>query len=95
MHKKEFVKAVAAESGMAVNVVSAVLETIKSVVVASMQREDTIILHGFGSFSVKERKARTCRNPRTGESMKVSAKKVVRFSPGKNLLLQNTAAGKR
>jgi len=42
-------------------------------------------LVGFGTFEVKERKARTGRNPQTGEPMKISASKTVSFRPGKSL----------
>jgi DNA-binding protein HU-beta len=42
-------------------------------------------LVGFGTFSVVKRKARTGRNPQTGEEIKIKAKKVVRFKPGKGL----------
>ena len=40
---------------------------------------------GFGKFEVTERAARTCRNPQTGEEMKVEAKKAVKFKAGKAL----------
>ena len=42
-------------------------------------------LVGFGTFEVKERKARTGRNPQTGEPMKIAASKTVSFRPGKTL----------
>ena len=42
-------------------------------------------LRGFGAFSVRKREARTGRNPRTGAAVKVSAKKVPFFKPGKEL----------
>jgi len=44
-----------------------------------------VTLIGFGTFSVSEREARTGRNPQTGASIKISAKKVVKFKPGKEL----------
>lgn len=40
---------------------------------------------GFGKFEVTERAARVCKNPKTGEEVKVDAKKVVKFKPGKAL----------
>lgn len=46
---------------------------------------DRVELRGFGTFSVKERAARTGRNPRTGESVKVDAKKLPFFKSGKEL----------
>lgn len=46
---------------------------------------DKVELRGFGSFKVKERKARMGRNPKTGEPVKVNSKKVPFFKPGKEL----------
>ncbi len=45
-------------------------------------------LRGFGAFSVREREARTGRNPRTGVAVKVEAKRVPFFKPGKELRLK-------
>jgi integration host factor subunit beta len=45
-------------------------------------------LRGFGAFSVRQREARTGRNPRTGAAVKVSAKRVPFFKPGKELRLK-------
>lgn len=41
-----------------------------------------VAIHGFGSFTLKERKARTGRNPQTGASIKIAASKTVGFKPG-------------
>jgi len=46
---------------------------------------DRVELRGFGAFSVRQRKARTGRNPRTGETVQVAAKTVPFFRPGKEL----------
>jgi nucleoid DNA-binding protein len=45
----------------------------------------TVTLIGFGTFSVTERAARTGRNPQTGKALKIAAKKVAKFNPGKVL----------
>lgn len=45
-------------------------------------------LRGFGAFSIRQRKARTGRNPRTGAAVRVSAKRVPFFKPGKELRLK-------
>jgi DNA-binding protein HU-beta len=50
-----------------------------------MVKGDKLQLIGFGTFSIIERSARTCRNPQTGESMKIPAKKVVKFKVGSKL----------
>ena len=51
----------------------------------ALKKKDTVTLVGFGTFKVGKRKARTGRNPRTGQAIKIAAKKVPRFIPGKAL----------
>ncbi|MDR3258548.1 MAG: HU family DNA-binding protein [Fusobacteriaceae bacterium] len=51
----------------------------------ALSRGDEVSFLGFGKFKVIERAARTCRNPQTGEEMKVAAKKAVKFTAGKDL----------
>jgi integration host factor subunit beta len=50
-----------------------------------MARDDRVELRGFGSFSIKHRKARISRNPRTGEKVQVSDKGYVYFRAGQTL----------
>lgn len=61
--------------------VDCVFETIKD----SLSRGESVQLVGFGTFKSVERKARQGRNPRTGEKIKIAARKVPRFVPGKGL----------
>jgi len=51
----------------------------------ALRKKDTVTLVGFGTFKVDKRKARKGRNPRTGEEIKIKAKKVAKFVPGKAL----------
>jgi len=51
----------------------------------ALKKKDTVTLVGFGTFKVKNRKARNARNPQTGELIKLKAKNVAKFSPGKAL----------
>ena len=51
----------------------------------SMVRGEDVSLVGFGTFSVKERAARTGRNPQTGKDIQIAAAKVPTFRPGKTL----------
>ncbi len=51
----------------------------------ALKKKDTVTLVGFGTFKVDKRKARKGRNPRTGEEIKIKAKKVAKFVPGKAL----------
>lgn len=54
-------------------------------VTAALKKGDEIRLVGFGTFSFSKRAATTARNPRTGKTIKVPAKKVARFKVGKSL----------
>jgi DNA-binding protein HU-beta len=51
----------------------------------ALKKKDTVTLVGFGTFKVNKRKARKGRNPQTGEEIKIKAKRVPRFVPGKAL----------
>ena len=55
---------------------------------SSLVRGDRIEIRGFGSFCVKERRARQGRNPKTGVAVKVSAKRIPFFRAGKELRLE-------
>ena len=59
------------------------MATILDEVSAALERGNRVELRGFGAFSVRERKARLGRNPRTGTSVQVSEKKVPFFQNGK------------
>lgn len=63
------------------HIVNAILEEI----VVALSRGDRVELRGFGAFSVKNRPARTGRNPRTGEQVPVSEKHVPFFKTGKDM----------
>ena len=56
-----------------------------SAVTKALSKGDQVTLVGFGTFSVRERAARTGRNPRTGEEIKIAAAKIPAFKAGKAL----------
>lgn len=56
-----------------------------STITKALKKKDTVTLIGFGTFKVAQRKARKGRNPQTGAEIKIKAKKVPRFVPGKAL----------
>jgi len=85
MNKADFIAAVAdsaelckADSGRAVD---AMVETITK----ALKKGDTVTLVGFGTFSIRKRAARTGRNPRTGQTIKIKASKNPAFKAGKAL----------
>ena len=85
MSKKVIVEAVAREAGMtqaaADKVVSAVLEAVS----AELAKGEKVSFPGFGTFEVRERAARTGRNPQTGAEIQIAASKSVGFKQGSKL----------
>jgi DNA-binding protein HU-beta len=51
----------------------------------ALKSRERVVISGFGTFSVRESKARTGRNPKTGETIQIAAKSVPKFVPGKKL----------
>ena len=89
MTKQELIKTVATNAGTTQvdveNVVSHLFATMQDVL-SNGDVGETLSFVGFGKFTVDERKARTCRHPKTGETINVPAKRVVKFRPAKNLM---------
>jgi len=81
--KGDIIDAIASATGGTKKDAAAAYECIVSLVVKNAKND--ITLPGLGKFSVASRKARTGRNPQTGETIKIKAKKVVRFKVGKGL----------
>lgn len=65
--------------------VEKIVETVFDEITAALARGDRVELRGFGAFSVKHREARSGRNPRTGETVSVEAKRLPFFKTGKAL----------
>jgi len=63
----------------------AAVDCVLSTITKALKKKDTVSLAGFGTFKVAQRKARKGRNPQTGAEIKIKAKKVAKFVPGKAL----------
>ncbi len=63
----------------------AAVDCVFSSITNALKTEGTVTLIGFGTFKINERKARTGRNPQTGETIQINAKKVPKFVAGKAL----------
>ena len=85
MNKAELVEEVAGKVGLTKKEAGNVIDAITSTITDSLAREEKVTLVGFGTFQVRERKARRGRNPQTGQTIQIPAKKVPRFRPGKGL----------
>lgn len=82
MNKTEFIAAVAEKAGLTKVDAKKAVDAGIEVIANAMKNQERVSILGFGSFDVTERAARTGVNPRTGEKIKIKARKVVKFKPG-------------
>jgi len=85
MTKAELVGVIAGDADISKATAAKALESYVKAVTTELKKNGKLGLVGFGTFSVVKRKARTGRNPQTGDKIKIKAKKVVKFKPGKGL----------
>jgi DNA-binding protein HU-beta len=85
MNKAELVDAIAASANLSKADAKRALDAFVEVSSGALKSGDRISLVGFGSFSVSDRPARNGRNPKTGEVIKIAAKKSIRFKAGAEL----------
>ncbi|ABE59394.1 MULTISPECIES: nucleoid-associated protein HU-beta [Chromohalobacter] len=85
MNKSELIEAIAASADIPKAAAGRALDAMVDTVTDSLKKGDSVALVGFGTFSVKERAARTGRNPQTGQTIEISAAKVPTFKAGKAL----------
>jgi DNA-binding protein HU-beta len=85
VNKSELIEAIAASADIPKAAASRALDAMVDTVTESLKKGDSVSLVGFGTFSVKERAARTGRNPQTGQPIQISAAKVPSFKAGKAL----------
>ena len=88
MNKTQLVDAIAEKSGLTKVDSKKALDAFVAAVGEALQKDEKVALVGFGSFSVAERGARTGRNPQTGKTIEIAAKKVVKFKAGAELEAQ-------
>lgn len=86
MNKTELIAAMAEKGGITKVDAGKALNAYVEVVKEQLAKGEDVALIGFGTFTVVDRPARTCRNPRTGETLTVAAKKSAKFKVGKGLL---------
>lgn len=85
MNKSDLIDAMAADAGITKAAAKKSLESFLGNVEKSLKQGDRVSLVGFGSWSVSKRAAREGRNPQTGKTIKIAAKKVVKFKAGSDL----------
>ena len=85
MNKTELIEAVATRSQTTKSQATAMLNGLLEIIQETIASGNDVQLVGFGTFSITERASREGRNPATGVTMTIPAKKVVKFKPGKAL----------
>lgn len=85
MNKSELIEAIAASADIPKAAAGRALDAMVDNITGALKKGDQVALVGFGTFAVKERAARTGRNPRTGDPIEIAAAKIPSFKAGKAL----------
>lgn len=85
MNKSELIARIAAQAGLSKIQATAALQAFETGVIETLAAGEKVEMKGFGTFAVKDRPARTGRNPKTGEPIQIAASKAVTFKAFKAL----------
>lgn len=85
MNKSELIEHIAKQADISKAAAGRALDALIQGVKTTLKKNGSVSLVGFGTFSASKRAARTGRNPRTGDAIKIKAAKVPKFRPGKAL----------
>lgn len=85
MNKSDLIDAIADGAEISKAAGGRALDAAVDAITAALKKGDTVTIVGFGTFSVGKRGARTGRNPRTGDPIKIKASKTAKFKAGKGL----------
>ena len=85
MNKTDLVGKIAKDAAITKHQAELAFASFFGAVKGALKKNQKVTIVGFGTFSVAKRKARKGRNPQTGEVIKIAARKVPKFAPGKDL----------
>lgn len=85
MNKQQLIEAAADSADLSKSEISNALDALLDTITGALKSGEKVQLTGFGNFEVRERAARTGRNPQTGAEMQIAASKAPAFKPGKAL----------
>jgi DNA-binding protein HU-beta len=85
MNKADLIDRIAAGAGISKVQAGSAVDTAMDSITAALKKGDRVALIGFGTFSVSQRKARNGRNPQTGATIKIAARRVAKFTAGADL----------
>ena len=85
MNKQELIAKIADDTGITKAAAAGAVESLLKGIQQSLKKGNAVTFVGFGTFKTAQRKARDARNPRTGATIKIPKRRVVRFTAGKAL----------
>lgn len=85
MNKEELIDAIAKDANLSKAAAGQALNSVLNAITSALTKGDKVTLVGFGTFETRDRAAREGRNPQTGETIKIAAKRVPVWTPGKAL----------
>ena len=85
MNKQELIENIAASADITKAAAGRALDSMIDSVTGALKTGDSVVLVGFGTFTVRDRAARTGRNPQTGAEIQISAAKVPAFKAGQSI----------
>ena len=97
MNKRDLIRKIASDASLTTLQAARALDAFLDGVQSSLIRGDRVTLVGFGTFAISQHKARLVRDPRSGGTMEIAARRVARFAPGLDLKLavQNSSKANR
>ena len=85
VNKTDLIDYIADSTDLSKSAAGRAIDAMIAAVTTSLQKDDSVTLVGFGTFTVSKRAARSGRDPRTGEAIQIAAAAVPKFKPGKAL----------
>ena len=82
MNKADLIDKIAGATDISKAQAGTAIDTMIEGVTASLKKAERVTLVGFGTFAISQRRARNGRNPQTGATIKIAARKVAKFTPG-------------
>jgi integration host factor subunit beta len=83
--KKDLVKRISYSTGERQRIIKRIIDELLEHITNTLIRGERVELRRFGAFKINYREAKTVRNPKTGEKIRISSRKVAKFKPGKTL----------
>jgi integration host factor subunit alpha len=81
MTKIDIVGSICEKVGFSKKEVAKIVETVFDIIKETLQREDKILVSGFGNFFIRNKRARRGRNPQTGDSIEITPRRILTFKP--------------